>query len=41
MVVGNILIPNEPLGHDQIKKELTMAFKRMKLDVYTDILRIK
>jgi hypothetical protein len=41
MTVGNLAIPNEPLNREQIKKEMVMAFKRIKLDVYTDILRIK
>jgi len=29
------------LSEEEIKKEMTNAFKKLKLDMYTDILRIK
>jgi len=38
--IGNI--ENQgPITEEQIKKELNMSFKKIKLDCYTDILRIK
>lgn len=32
---------SQPITEDIIKKELTLAFRKIKLDSYSDILRIK